>query len=210
MTHTRKPVLHYLALFLSCVAWLITIGAFAYAAFFVSDARAPLAIMSSRTFIQVVTLQFGFLIAVVAFVLSASLLIFSQRVPMVFWSSAISGLYVVAGLALIVSPAASASEPSAVATAREWARLSPLPVSQDQIAIQLNGSSFSREIRLEFKAKKSSIHDWISNSEGLADAEISRMDDWMHYKIKPGGGAQFAKVMVQETSGRVVIHVYWS
>ena len=100
---------------------------------------------------------------------------------------------------------------SAIEITREWARLAPLPVSAFNVNVEVIGSMFSREFRLTFRAEPDVVDAWLRASEGIQDAEKSRHADMLiKYAIHPGGGAQFAQVLVYPNIGQVEIRAYWS
>ena len=100
---------------------------------------------------------------------------------------------------------------SAIETTLEWARLEPLPVSAINVNVEVIGSVFSRQFRLTFTAEPDVVDAWLKASEGIQDAEKSRHADMLiRYAIHPGGGAQFAQVLVYPNIGQVEIRAYWS
>ena len=116
------------------------------------------------------------------------------------------GLAVLAvGLTLFVK-----NRQSAIDTAIEWARLQPPPVSSLRVNVDTSGSMFSREIQLSFRADRDQLHRWLLESDGISDAKVSTKGSVTLYDIRPGGGAQFAEVRVDESTGHVIVRTYWS
>jgi len=55
------------------------------------------------------------------------------------------------------------------------------------------------------------IQKWIKQSPGAADAQVSFPKPGVRrFDIQPGGGAQHAEVIVDETKHQVSVYVYWS
>jgi hypothetical protein len=100
---------------------------------------------------------------------------------------------------------------SAIETTLEWARLAPLPVSMAKVHVEVTGSMFTREFRLTFRAQPDVVDEWLKSSDGILDAEMSKHANMLiKYAIHPGGGAQFAQVIVYPKIGQVEIRAYWS
>jgi hypothetical protein len=100
---------------------------------------------------------------------------------------------------------------SMIDSTREWARLAPIPADAEDFAIEARGSMFTREFRASFRATGDSIARWLQDSPGTREATRTRTSQgrWT-YSIRPGGGAQFAEVTVDDQTGVVTIRVYWS
>ena len=100
---------------------------------------------------------------------------------------------------------------SAIETTLEWARLAPLPVAKVRVHVEVTGSVFTREFRLTLRAKPDDVDEWLKSSEGIKDARVTTHANMLtKYAILPGGGAQFAQVLVYPKIGEVVIRAYWS
>lgn len=99
---------------------------------------------------------------------------------------------------------------AALNTALKWTRLASPPSTATHYELQVDGSAFTREFRISFVAPPGDIAQWLGSSPGVADAVISKSGSITIYRIKPGGGAQFAEVQVDESSGVVTIRTYWS
>ena len=95
-------------------------------------------------------------------------------------------------------------------TARTWARLDPLPATATNLSVNTQGGMFSREFVITFTAPMKDIDKWLASSPGTAGVAPTRTGSERIYKIKAGGGAQFAQVKVDESNGRVEIYTYWS
>lgn len=91
----------------------------------------------------------------------------------------------------------------------EWARIAPIPDSKTEYNIYTEGSSFTRSFKSNFYLPKADLEKWIKQSTGLCDAEIETMENTKKYTIKPGGGAQYAEVVIDFKKCYVEIYVYW-
>lgn len=101
----------------------------------------------------------------------------------------------------------SADRKSAIRCVREWARVAPFPKNCTNFEISTTGSMFSRQFSCSFTAPKKSIINWLKRSPGMRNfRDFSKSK----YKIKPGGGAQFAEIAIDWTKNKVVINTYWS
>lgn len=94
-------------------------------------------------------------------------------------------------------------------TTLEWGRLAPLPDNSSDFDIQAEGSPFTREFNCSFVTDRESLDAWIQVCPGLQDADITG-GQTKTYDITPGGGAQFAQVVIDFDACTVRIHVYWS
>jgi len=100
---------------------------------------------------------------------------------------------------------------SAIDCTLTWGRLEPIPASAQQFKITKHGSAFTRGFRASFNAPAADIEDWLQRSPGAREAILTTPSPGIrHFKIKPGDGAEFAEVKVDDTQNRVFIHVYWS
>ena len=80
-----------------------------------------------------------------------------------------------------------------------------------RVELHTEGSMFTREFYVTFTAPMADINAWIAASPGTRDV-TPEPDGYgsMVYKIKPGGGAQFAEVLVDPKMQTVAIHAFWS
>jgi len=63
---------------------------------------------------------------------------------------------------------------------------------------------------VEFDAPPADVEAWLAASPGIPGAAMTRTGKYRHYQITPGGGAQFAELTFDESTGHVRVHVYWS
>jgi len=107
----------------------------------------------------------------------------------------------------------SVPEEEALALAREWARLAPFPGSATNLRVEVAGSAFTREFIIEFEAPLADIDAWWAASSGTAQVQRTKQSTgvWV-FAVDPGGGAQFAEVVLEErgTVGKVRVRTYWS
>jgi hypothetical protein len=135
------------------------------------------------------------------------------RKRLIRWGLAVTGVLLVLAVAgwLTFSHQGLVNQTSAVATARKWARLAPLPRNALDLSVKVSGSPFSREFAIEFRAPSAEVRRWLRDSPGTRDATPALGPDGsVTYSITPGGGAQFAEVIVSDGGTRVRIHTYWS
>jgi hypothetical protein len=91
----------------------------------------------------------------------------------------------------------------------EWGRLVPVPTSALDFTVKAEGNMFSRSFRASFVAPQADIDSWLSASPGIRNVQPIQVDvDTKKYVIEPGGGANYAEVIV--SSGRVTVYVSWS
>lgn len=110
-----------------------------------------------------------------------------------------------------LSPDSSRNRAAALEVTRDWGRLDPLPSAAEQLVISTHGSMFTREFRISFVASPEDIEAWLESSPGTREAVVTAPSPGLrHFKIAPGGGAEFAEVVVDDTLRRVSIRVYWS
>ncbi|MEM7348198.1 MAG: hypothetical protein AAF485_28545 [Chloroflexota bacterium] len=96
---------------------------------------------------------------------------------------------------------------------REWGRLAPFPVGEEAVSIQTEGTLFTRSFRATFNASDEAINRWIEESPGLKSAEIEEIEGKKTYFISPGGGANYAEVVIESNPNdisQVDIYVSWS
>jgi len=93
----------------------------------------------------------------------------------------------------------------------EWGRLAPFPKTIQSFSIKTEGSMFTRAFRATFKAKADVIEKWLQDSPGIQGLTLERpQSNLRKYIIDPGGGAQYAEVVVGDNLNEVRIYVYWS
>lgn len=93
---------------------------------------------------------------------------------------------------------------------REWANVSSFPEHATITLIEKEGSTFSREFHVRFTAPEDEIRKWLSDSPGMSTILPEIEEGVETYSIKPSGGAQFAQVIYDTKSNKIVIRVYWS
>ena len=98
----------------------------------------------------------------------------------------------------------------AVRVACEWASLAPLPVPLSETKVEVLGSVFTREFRITFTTDAATLQKWLAASPGTSEATPEESRGVRTYHIKPGGGAEFSEVEVDDATGRVTIRTYWS
>lgn len=103
------------------------------------------------------------------------------------------------------------NQASALEVSREWARLAPLPKSAKTIKTEITGSAFTREFIITFEAPKQDIETWLKMSPGTKNiVPIKEAGGILRYQIKPGGGAEFAEIIVSRERTKVRINTYWN
>ena len=111
----------------------------------------------------------------------------------------------------LLSHSSRRNQTSAINATLEWARLAPLPSDAVNVNIQVKGGMFTRGFVVEFSASKESIAEWLSISPGTMDIQPQKTQQGDYvYGIKPGGGAQFAELILFEDGQQVRITTYWS
>jgi hypothetical protein len=78
------------------------------------------------------------------------------------------------------------------------------------VRIETKGSLFTREFVLEFYADSNEIKAWLKDSPGTSSARVEVAGAERRFTITPGGGAQFAEVLVDQVAGKVRVRTYWS
>ena len=100
---------------------------------------------------------------------------------------------------------------SAIETTLLWGRLAPFPASAKELRIHTEGSSFTRAFRVSFIAPAGDIEHWLQESSGIRDAQLTSPSSGVrHFEIKPGEGAGWAEVTVDDNQHHVSVYVYWS
>lgn len=99
---------------------------------------------------------------------------------------------------------------SAIATSLAWTKMSALPEGARQVDVEVGGSIFTREFKVEFQASEAEIKDWLVASEGVwFSRRDSISEGTVGYTIDESD-ALFAQVTVDWETLTVVIHTYWS
>lgn len=102
-------------------------------------------------------------------------------------------------------------KPSAISCTREWARLESFPKSAQNLKVIVEGSMFTREFVIAFDAPKKDIDEWLMKSPGTKGVKPQiQADGSLFYGIKPGGGAQYAEVVISNKGRHARIRTYWS
>ena len=100
---------------------------------------------------------------------------------------------------------------SMLKTTLVWGRLAPIPMSRTDFNIRTEGSPFTRSFRSSFYLPKADLEKWIIASPGLVDSSNEVINNsTQKYIIKPGGGAQYAEVVIDSEKCFVEIYVCWS
>lgn len=97
-----------------------------------------------------------------------------------------------------------------VEIAQEWACMADLPESTRSLDSTTTGNMFTREFEVSFVADREDIEAWLVLSAGTRGVTPTVEQGWRIYRIDPCGGAQFAEVRVHLSSGRVLLHAFWS
>lgn len=92
----------------------------------------------------------------------------------------------------------------------EWGRLAPFPKSARDLVIAKTGNIFTRGVRVNFYAPKEDIALWVEESPGLKETQPKKEGSQRTYDIKPGGGAQHAEVVIDDSTNKVQVYVFWS
>jgi hypothetical protein len=61
-----------------------------------------------------------------------------------------------------------------------------------------------------FRAPAPDIDRWLQSSPGPSEATVESIGTKRRFSIRPGAGAQFAQVEVDDASSIVTIYAYWS
>jgi hypothetical protein len=92
----------------------------------------------------------------------------------------------------------------------EWGRLAPFPKAAREFVITTHGNMFTRSFRISFSAPKEDVARWMEESPGLRDTEPKKEASQRKYVIKPGGGAVYAEVVIDDATDQVRTYVAWS
>lgn len=98
---------------------------------------------------------------------------------------------------------------SAIHTTLDWGGLSPIPVDDENIEITKFGSLFTRQFKIQFRADKSQIDQWIKYSKRLKDNLPQKIGKKRIFIIQPGEQKSFGgKVEIENDV--VIIDMSWS
>lgn len=111
----------------------------------------------------------------------------------------------------LLSPNSAINRAAAMDCTLSWARLEPFPASATHIQVKTEGGMFTRSFRVSFTAPMKDIQQWLKQSPGPREAKVSSESPGTQlYQIKPGDGAMWAELTVDETHHSVTIYVSWS
>ena len=98
-----------------------------------------------------------------------------------------------------------------IQTTLEWARLAPFPQEAQNFNIQTEGSALTRTFKGSFSCSEDIIISWVEQSPGIQDAEVENISETkIRYIISPGGGANYAEVVIDYEMGKIEFRVSWS
>ena len=117
---------------------------------------------------------------------------------------------IVMGAVLSCSVGSYANRESAINATKEWGRLAAFPDAAKNVVVTTEGNMFTRAFRVSFSAPREEIARWIDESPGLRETQPQIEGPIRKYNIKPGGGAQRAEVVIDNSSNQVKIYVAWS
>ena len=96
------------------------------------------------------------------------------------------------------------------ATTVYWARLADFPKEAKSFEIEAGGSAMTRSFKGSFILESQTLDLWIKHSPGLKDAKVETVSQHIKkYIIKPKE-ALYAEVIINEKTGKVEFHTYWS
>lgn len=113
----------------------------------------------------------------------------------------------------LLSESSPLNRASALKVTKEWGRLADFPAHSRIAKLDVQGSMFTRGFVVIFEAPAAEVEQWIKDSPGLSDAKTTttvQEDGSTLYQVTPGGGAQFAEVLISASKKLVRIHVFWS
>lgn len=103
------------------------------------------------------------------------------------------------------------NERSAVKAVEEWAGVAPISSCDASPSVEAAGSMFTREFFIEFTCDTVVLKEWVANSPGLTEANMTKKENQKHiYLVKPAGGAVSALVEIDWSSNTVNLHTAWS
>jgi len=103
-----------------------------------------------------------------------------------------------------------ADKRSGIEATLEWGRLAPFPKSARDLVITTQGNMFTRSFRVSFSAPKEDIARWTEESPGLRETQPEKQNSQRKFVIKPGGGAVYAEVVIDDATNQVRTYVAWS
>jgi len=93
----------------------------------------------------------------------------------------------------------------------EWARLRAFPIHTFNVDVETYGGPFARTFEVRFEAEPKAIQIWLQGSPGFWDAqEFIGRDGSKTYAIRPGGGANDARITISNDGRTVFIETNWS
>ena len=105
----------------------------------------------------------------------------------------------------------SARKTEMVEITLKWARLAPFPQEAENFNIYTEGNAFTRTFKGSFTASEETIKIWVEQSPGLQDAKIDAISEKKKkYIIPPGGGANYAEVVIDYETGKIEFKASWS
>jgi hypothetical protein len=99
---------------------------------------------------------------------------------------------------------------SALDCVHVWARLDAFPASATKMTVDVTGTMFTRTFVVDFDAPLKDIDAWLATSPGTVGVLPQKTGATRHYTITPGGGAAFAELTIDESTGHVHIRAEWS
>jgi hypothetical protein len=117
---------------------------------------------------------------------------------------------IVIALALLYCIFTYLNERSAINATLKWGRLATFPQSASDFVITPEGNMFTRAFRVSFSAPPEDIARWVNESPGLREEHPNKEGSLRKYSIKPGGGAQHAEVVINDSTNQVRVYVAWS
>jgi hypothetical protein len=116
-------------------------------------------------------------------------------------------LFVIPYFANIVMPWERAH---AIEIALKWGGLANLPASADKISVGTTGNMFTRGYTVEFVCSPKDRDEWIENSYGLKGAENTiNTTGISEYQVQGQNGSNGGKVLIDKTSGKIIIDMRW-
>ena len=99
---------------------------------------------------------------------------------------------------------------SGIKATLEWGRLASFPKSARDLVVTTEGNMFTRSFRVSFSAPKEDIARWTEESPGLRETQPEKQNSQRKFVIKPGGGAVYAEVVIDDATNQVRTYVAWS
>lgn len=124
---------------------------------------------------------------------------------------AILSVFVIVAAALVYVGIGYLNYRSAINATLEWGRLDPFPGSATDLKLDVEGNMFTRAFRVKFRAPLKDIDAWLAASPGTSALVPQQTPDGVRcYEIKPGGGANEARLNVDQQAETVEVYVAWS